>query len=162
MKNARKITSILVVASMTIVMFGGCSSKKADTAVPSSSTTQAATTAKTDNKKFDPTAMKVLYADTLKALVTDSTITQAQSDKVLEAITKDMPQGTDKPAGTPPTGTDKPSENPPAGTDKPKEGKNPNDDKLSALVTSKVITQAQADTINKKIGEAMKSSSTKQ
>ena len=42
MKHAKKITSILIIASMTITMFVGCSSKSADT----SANTTTATTAK--------------------------------------------------------------------------------------------------------------------
>ena len=38
--------------------------------------------------------MKALYSNTLKSLVTDGTITQSQSDKVLVAETKNTPQNT--------------------------------------------------------------------
>ena len=144
MKNAKKITSILIVASMTMVLFVGCGSTKTDTTT--NTNTNATTNSQT--RKSDPTAIKTLYSDTLKSLVTDGTITQAQSDQVIESVTKNVPQDTE-------TGKS-------AGTDKPKDtgkstGTKPKNNRLSELVTSGVITQAQADTINQKIGEAMKS-----
>ena len=155
MKNAKKITSILIVASMTMVLLVGCGSAKADTAT----NTNTNATTKSQKRKSDPTAIKTLYSDTLKSLVTDGTITQAQSDQVLEAVTKNVPQDTEKVKSA---GTDKSS-----GTDKPKDtgkstGTKPKNNRLSELVTSGVITQAQADTINQKVGEAMKSNQSSQ
>jgi competence protein ComGC len=143
MKNAKKITSILMVASMTMVLLVGCGSTKTDT---TTNTNTNATNSQT--RKSDPTAIKTLYSDTLKSLVTDGTITQAQSDQVLEAVTKNVPQDTETGKSA---GTDKSS-----GTDK-STGTKPKNNRLSELVTSGVITQAQADTINQKVGEAMKS-----
>ena len=156
MQNAKKITSILIVASMTMVLFIGCGSTKTDTNTNATNS---------QTRKSDPTAIKALYSDTLKALVTDGTITQAQSDQVLEALTKNVPQdtetgksaGTDKSSGTDkPNGTDKTN-----GTGKPT-GTKPKNNRLSALVTSGVITQAQVDTINQKVEEAMKSNQSSQ
>ena len=149
MKNAKKITSILIVASMVMVLFVGCGSTKTDTTTNANTN---ATNSKT--RKFDTTAIKTLYSDTLKSLVTDGTITQVQSDQVLEAVTKNVPQDTETGKSA---GTDKSS-----GTDKSKDtgkstGTKPKNNRLSELVTSGVITQAQADTINQKVGEAMKS-----
>ena len=144
MKNAKKITSILMVASMTMVLLVGCGSTKTDTTT--NTNTNATTNSQT--RKSDPTAIKTLYSDTLKSLVTDGTITQAQSDQVLEAVTKNVPQDTETGKSA---GTDKSS-----GTDK-STGTKPKNNRLSELVTSGVITQAQADTINQKVGEAMKS-----
>lgn len=155
MKNAKKVTLILIVASMTMALFVGCGSKKTDTTTNTNSQT----------RKSDPTAINALYSDTLKSLVTDGTITQAQSDQVLEAVTKNVPQDTEtgKSAGTDKSsGADKPN-----GTDKTNgtgksTGTKPKNNRLSELVTSGVITQAQADTINQKIGEAMKSNQSSQ
>jgi len=154
MKNAKKITSILIVASMTMVLFIGCGSTKTDT---TTNTNTNATNSQT--RKSDPTAINTLYSDTLKSLVTDGTITQAQSDQVLEAVTKNVPQDTEtgKSAGTDKSsGTGKPN-----GTGK-STGTKPKNNRLSELVTSSVITQAQADTINQKFGEAMKSNQSSQ
>lgn len=145
MKNAKKITSILIIASMSMVMFAGCSATKA-------ATTTNTTTTKTQTSKVNPTAIKTLYTDTLKNLVTAKTITQAQSDKVLAAVIKNVPKGTGsgKTNGT----TNKSSGNKKSGT----RFKN---NQIATLVTSGVITQAQADTINTKISEAMKNKQSK-
>jgi|GEM_PF-1028427 len=170
MKNAKKITSILTVAAITMAMFVGCSSNKTNANSTTTSTTQVAS----NTKKNDSTTMKTIYTNVLKTLVTNKTITQAQSDKVLAVVVKDMPTGDkkqgdaaqpegQKPSGTPPTDNrnsssaattdgEKPSGTPRSG------GTNSKNDKLSALVTSKVITQAQADTINKNAQSAMNSS----
>ena len=137
MKSAKMIASILIIASIVISV--GCSSKKV-------TTTQNTTNSQT--RKFDPAAMKTSYENVLKSLVTAGTITQAQSDKVLEAVTTNS-QGTriNKTAGT---GNQNPA-NKPSGT-------RLKNNQLSALVTSGVITQTQADTINQKIQEARKNS----
>ena len=153
MKHAKKITSILIIASMTMTMFVGCSSKNANasgnttTTAKTISTTKTTTTGQARNKKFDPTAMKTLYSNVLKSLVTAGTITQIQSDKVLTAETTNTPQSI---AASKVTGTAVPK-----GTNKPN-GRRPMNDRLSVLVTRKVITLAQFDTINQKIKEAMK------
>jgi len=144
MKNAKKITSILIVTSMAITMFVGCSSKNADTSAKTTTTSaQPIATGQALNKKFDPVAMKTLYSNVLKSLVTAKTITQLQSDKVLAAETRNAPQS---------KGTSKQR-----GINKPN-GRRPTNNKLSALVTKKVITLAQFDIINQKIQEAMKNS----
>jgi len=153
MKNAKRITSVLIATALTMAMFVGCSSKTAET-----STTMAAAG---NSKSYDSTAMKTLYSSVLKALVTDKTITQIQSDKVLAVLGAARP--TDgrkrggkgqadgqKPSGEAPTGNQKPSGNAHAN------GTRPKNNRLSQLVTSKVITQAQADTINKNVQAAMK------
>jgi competence protein ComGC len=151
MKNAKKITLILIIISTAVIMFVGCSSKKIDTTTNTNTTNS-------QTRKFDPTVTKALYSDTLKNLVTAGTITQEQSDKVLEALTKNVSQGTgiNKPAGT----TNQNPANKPSGAGKPA-GTRPKNNRLSALVTSGVITQAQADTINTKISEAMKNNQAK-
>ncbi len=121
------------------------------------------TTAKTSNmgggmgsgakgNQMDPTAIKTAYGAVLKALVVDKTITQAQSDKVLVAATENMQGG---------GGGTRPDDNAQVDGAKPEDMPNsdrarPGNDRLSALVTSKVITQAQADTINQKLQDAMK------
>ena len=87
--------------------------------------------------------MKTLYSNVLKSLVTAGTITQIQSDKVLSAETRNT-------AKSMATGTACQK-----GTNKPN-GRRPMNNRLSVLVTSKVITLAQYTTINQKIKEAMK------
>ncbi|MGV8981588.1 hypothetical protein [Clostridium sp.] len=163
MKNVKKITSILMAASITMILFSACSSKTADTTSTTTETTAVTTDASktADNKRNDPTAMKTTYTNVLRALVTDSTITQVQSDKVLAIVVKEPTDG-EKPTGTPPTDGEKPSGTPPTDGSKPNDTnsadeRKPKGDRLSELVTSKVITQAQADTINEKVQAAMES-----
>lgn len=99
----------------------------------------------------DLTAMKTAYGAILKALVVDKTITQEQSDKILVAVTGNMQAGSSgvRPDDKAPVDGVKPDATMDAGGGKPK------NDRLSELVTGKVITQAQADTINQKFQESM-------
>ncbi len=122
MKNT-KITSVLISASISILIFVGCSSTKAPTTVKPSNTMKSSMNT---SKSNSTTMMKTLYSDTLKSLVTDKTITQSQSNKILKELTRDMSQVKG------------------------------NINRLSALVKSHVITQAQSDKINQRIQEAMK------
>lgn len=144
MKNVKKITSILIVSSMAITMFVGCGSKSANTSDQTTDNTQST---QKGNKRFDPTAMKTLYSSALKSLVSAKTITQSQSDKVLAVETKNVQRGTEKGRSS---GTGKQS-----GTNKGNR-KNNMGNKLSTLVSSKVITLAQSNTINQKLQDAMK------
>jgi hypothetical protein len=154
---------------MTMVMAVGCGNKAA-------STSQAANATAPGNQSNFAAAMTNVYTNALKGLVTAGTITQAQSDKVLVVLKNSAPGGrggapsanSNNSAGTAPTGTPpsgnaatgtQPSGTPPTGN--APTGTNPNSNRLSELVTSKVITQAQADTINQKIQEAMKNSQPK-
>lgn len=154
MKNAKKITSILIVATITMGMFVGCGSK---------TTADASTTTQTTGaiQKNDSSTMKTTYSTVLKALVTDKTITQVQSDKVLALVSKAMPTGGggkadgQKPSGTAPTDGQKSGEKP-SGIAK-QGAANSRNNQLASLVTSKVITQVQANTISTKVQAAMKS-----
>jgi hypothetical protein len=165
MKRKSKITSVLVITAITMALSVGCSSKKADTA-----TTEVAgnvTNSRTSGAKQTTAEMKTVYSNILKALVIDKTISQVQSDKVLVEVTKartgnfgnERPSGTegkDKPTGTEPgDGTKGEAPEGGQGGEAPADGTRPKNDRLSTLVTSKVITQAQADTINEKIQDAM-------
>ena len=149
-----KITTTIIITSMSVLLFAGCSSSKTNASTANETTNSQA-------RQIDGTAIKTLYSTVLKELVTANTITQVQSDKVLEVVNKDMPQGGggDKPTGTPPATTDDTTK----GT--PPDGSNdsqPKNDRLSELVTSKVITQAQSDAINSKISASMGSNQPKQ
>jgi hypothetical protein len=93
----------------------------------------------------DPAVMTTAYSTVLKILVTEKTITQEQSDKVLLAVTENV-QGD----GSRPVDGQKPNDAPQ--TDRA----NPKNNRLSELITNKVITQEQADTINQKLQDAMK------
>jgi len=159
MKNAKKITSILIVATITMGMFVGCGSK---TTADASTTTQMTGA----TQKNDSSTMKTTNSTVLKALVTDKTITQVQSDKVLALVSKAMPTGGgrtggggkadgQKPSGTAPTDGQKSGEKP-SGIAK-QGAANSRNYQLASLVTSKVITQVQANTISTKVQAAMKS-----
>ncbi|MBC8063041.1 MAG: hypothetical protein H7Y18_20610 [Clostridiaceae bacterium] len=162
MRNVKKITSILIIASITMVMFIGCSSKKSD------ATAQTRGNGQMGNRNFDPAAIKTRYENALKSLVTAGTITQEQSDKVLEAVTKNVPQSGNQGM----KGSDKTS-----GNGKPNEQQNnqqgqqkgtgsglggPRNSQLNTLITSGVITQPQADAINQKVQETMKNNANNQ
>lgn len=102
--------------------------------------------------QMDLTAIKTAYSNVLKTLVTDKTITQAQADKVLVAATENMQGG---------RGGARPDDKAKVDGEKPDDKANigggmVKNDSLSELVTSKVITQAQADTINQKLQDAMR------
>ncbi|MBU3154380.1 hypothetical protein [Clostridium estertheticum] len=159
MKNAKKITSILIASSITMAMFVGCGSKT--TASTTAATTTTAVTTTTETTKPDTSTMKTTYTTVLKALVTDKTITQSQSDKVLAVVAKARPSG-EKPSGTAKEGSEKSTGSAPANGEKPSgtkptEGSNSKNNQLASLVTSKVITQVQANTINTKLQAARKS-----
>lgn len=178
MKNLKKNISIVIIASLTIIMFVGCSSYKKVGNSSNSDTTNNTGTSMTDT---GTQKTKELYSNTLKPLVTAGTITQNQSDKVITAITKDMSNDTETTdIGTPSPGTPRtitPGKNAPS-TGTPSIGTpgvgspatpvtgitgakmKPNISELNALVRSGVITQAQANAINQKIQEAIISNQT--
>ena len=136
-KIISNITIILVLLSMSVFLFAGCKSK--DTSSQANGKGQG-------RGNFDPAAMKTRYEEALKGLVTDKTIDQTQADKVLEAMTKNIPNAGAK--GTSKDKTAKPADTKP-GDGKQAGGQRPN--QLAELVTSKVITQAQADIITEKL-----------
>lgn len=106
-----------------------------------------------DKGQIDKADMKTAYSSVLKTLVSDKTITQVQSDKVLASATENMKGGR---GGTRPDDKAEADGEKPDGMD-PSDGTMNKNNSLSELVTSKVITQAQADTINQKLQEAMMS-----
>ena len=107
MKNKR-YTLILIIAIISSLLFTGCNTSIGEPSVMS------------------PT-IKAIYSNTLKELVSDKTITQIQSDKVIEEVKRNI--------------------NDSKGCI----------DELNELVMSSVITKLQADIINNKIKLALKS-----
>ena len=116
----------------------------------------APTGARSGINQRDPEAITTAYSTVLKTLVTEETITQAQSDSVLVAATENMQDGKPNGEREKPTGTE------PADAEMPRDaaqedGSRSKNNSLSELIASKVITQDQADTINEKLQETMKS-----
>ena len=88
MKNKRNIL-ILISASMTILIFVGCSSTKSPTTMKPSITMKSSMNTAQANSTL---MLRTFYSDILKALVTAKTITQTQSEIVLGELTRDVPQ----------------------------------------------------------------------
>ncbi|WP_298844645.1 hypothetical protein [Clostridium sp.] len=87
MKNT-KISSILIIVSLSTMLFAGCSSTKPTTKKP----IVTPKTAVNNTVKALSEDMKLLYTDTLKVLVKAKTITQTQSDKVMAEVKKNVSQ----------------------------------------------------------------------
>jgi len=138
MNKLNKITSGLIIISIVVFLFVGCQSSSAK------SSSVAQESAQGNRRKFDPVAMKKQYEDALKGLVTDGTIKQTQSDKVLVALTKNVPK----------VGTQAKNRNNTQSSQKNNQQTGTQNSirrsPLSELVTSKVITQAQSDIIMEK------------
>lgn len=173
MKNAKRIAAIVMATCLSISLFAGCSSKTASASDNTSSSAADANNKKANNNRNDPSAMKAIYTNVLKELVSDKTITQDQADKVLDALTNFTPpnggnqNGSASPNAAKPNRTPGPNQNKPDGSQQANGSKGNgadgngagvgrNRNRLSELVNSNVITQAQADTINQKVQEAMK------
>ena len=148
MKKAKRVIFLLIIASLTIILVVGCSSTKKLGIIKTSATTKYSQTI-----KYDATAIKSLYLKTLKAMVKAGTITQEQSDKVIRAVIKDLPKKAD---GT----SDENASNNVVEDVEADAGRtnNAHDNHiLSALIINRVLSQAQANTINQKLGETVKS-----
>ena len=152
LKNVQKTLVIILTISMITVLFAGCGSSSTSTQTKSQRKTQ--TNGKSQGKgSVDPAAMKTRYETALKELVSNKTITQAQSDKVLAALTSNVPK---KAQG----GTQN-SQEKNQNSNQGKEESKPKNNPLSSLVSSGVITQAQSDAIMQKIrGNQQNSQST--
>jgi hypothetical protein len=151
-KNGTKVVEFTIASSVTwLTETGVTTSKSSNQGGPSQGGLNQG--APNQGGPNDPSGMKTLYSTVLKALVADKTITQAQSDKVLVVATENMQPGR---GGAKPDGEPKADGTKPDDSAQP-DGAKPKNDRLSELVTSNVITQAQADTINQKLQEAMKS-----
>lgn len=135
----------LVAVSMSVFLFAGCQSKSNDnsTAQTTNNTTQS-------SKKPDPAQMKQRMQDNLKALVTAGTITQAQSDKILEALTANTGKKDDQ--GKSQNNAQNNNQNNQQSNNQQGNNQNrPRNNPLSKLVSDGTITQAQADAVMQKI-----------
>lgn len=143
MKNTKKVTLLLLLASIFILQFTGCGSQSsAGTSEPQ----QSAAFGQHANMPFDPAALKQSYEPALKELVSAGTITQDQADKVLAELTNSSPQAGNQKNQGQGTGQNGPN------------NRRGGFDRFGGLVSNGVITQAQADAINAKVMElSMKS-----
>lgn len=134
-----KTVLMLVAVSMSMVLFAGCQSKASNEGT-------AQTTNTTQNsKKPDPAQMKQKMQDNLKALVTAGTITQAQLDKILEALTANT--GKKNNQGNSQNNAQNNDQNNAQSNNQNKQRNNP----LTKLVSDGTITQAQADAVMQKM-----------
>ena len=145
MKKFNKILIVLAILSMTLVLFAGCQSKDS---------TSSGNGRNGQNGTFDKSTMEKNYKDKLATLVKAGTITQDQSGKILTALTARFdkkPQGNGGQAASNSANTKENNTGDTSSQDnRGGQGKgsfNP----LSDLVTQKVITQAQSDTVTKSV-----------
>lgn len=142
-----KILICITAASMAMFLMVGCGSSTAGNNGNGNSTN----TAQKSNR-FDPAQMKKRMQDNIQPLISNGTITQAQADKIIEAMTN-------RPAGNRQNNSQNGSQsnqqnngqsnqqNNNQGGQQNRQRTNP----LSKLVSDGVITQAQADAVMQKI-----------
>lgn len=132
-KTFSKTVIMLLVFTMSIFLFMGCQSKNG-------TSTQNSAQSSNGRGNFNKDAMKQRYQNSLQALVKDGTITQDQSNKILDSLTTNMNN----------FGGRRGSQNN-QGNQQNNNGNNqtsrPRSNPLSKLVSDGVITQQQADKI---------------
>lgn len=141
MKKFNKIVVVLVILSMTLLLFSGCQSK--DSASSGNGRNG-------EKGTFDKSTMEKNYKDKLATLVKAGTITQDQSSKILTVLTARFdkkPQGNGGQAGGNSASTNRKN----VASNSTKGKRQGSSSELSDLVTQKVITQAQADTVTKSV-----------
>lgn len=138
MKRLKKVLAVSLTIFTIAFLFAGCGS---------SASAKANQTQANGNfhgrGSFSPSAIKTRYEAALKELVSSKTITQAQADKVLNALTSNVRKNTTGETNK----NQQNGQNNSQGSRQNKSRYNP----LSSLVSSKVITQAQSDAIMQKI-----------
>lgn len=151
-----KAMILLLTVSMSIFIFAGCQSK--DNSSGGNQTTNKS--AKAGNK-LSPEEMKKRMQDSIQPLVADGTITQAQSDKIVEALSTNTRRkdgnASSQNNGQGNSGTDQKSNGQQDKSQDNKQNNNngqnkPRNNAINKLVSDGVITQAQADAVMKKIG----------
>ena len=144
MKNSkllRRVVGILLTIIALTAFLAGCGSSK------DSSSTQKQSQGRFQGRgSFDPAAMKTRYENGLKELVSDGTITQDQSDKVMSTLTANLDKMQQQRNSNNNGQTNNTQQNNGQGRQN-RIRSNP----LSELVSSGVITQAQSDAIMQKI-----------
>ena len=134
---SNNVVKSILVFSMCLILFTGCQSK-----------TATATSAKSPKRNFNAADMKKKMETNITALVTAKTITQSQADKVLAVLSASQMYSGEKTSQNGQT-KDKQTVQPKANTGNTPSSQRANP--LSKLVTDKVITQAQSDTIMEKV-----------
>lgn len=140
MKNSKissKVVVILLTLTMSVFLFAACNK--------STASSQNSGQNSTGRRQFNKDAMKQRYQNSLQALVKDGTITQDQSNKILDTLTANidnMGRGGRRPNNQ--------------GNNQNNGGQNNNgynqtsrsrNNPLGKLVSDKVITQDQADKV---------------
>ena len=140
----KNIVICLITVCMSAAVFIGCQSKSI------TSSTSKSTTSSDDRK--------TQIQNSIKSLVTDGTITQSQSDKIVTALTS-KPTGNQQ-GGQPSGQASSQSNSKPSGKpgDNQNEGQKPKNSPLSKLVSDGTITQAQADAVMQKLGKGSRGS----
>lgn len=144
-----KAMILSLTVGMTMFVFAGCGNSAAQT---SSNSTQSTTQSTSQNSnKPNAEQRKKKIQDSIQPLVSDGTITQAQSDKIVEALTSNThKQGSQ---GSSQNNQQSNQQNSSQQSNNQNNGQNkPRNNPLSKLVSDGVITQAQADAVMKKIG----------
>lgn len=123
---------------MSIFMFAGCQGKN-------STSSQNSAQGSNGRGNFNKDDMKKIYEDNLQALVKDGTITQDQSNKILDSLTTNMGNMGGR------RGTQNNQGNQQNNNEQNSNGGNqtstPRTNPLSELVSDGVITQEQADKV---------------
>lgn len=132
-KKIFKLASVLLIFGLAVFLLAGCGSSKSDNNT-------------SGNKSgFNQAEMKQRYSDKLKELVSNGTITQAQSDKILTALTTGKQGNFNRKQNS---GQDNSTKNRSQNSSNSNGQTNRrNFNPLSKLVQDGTITQQQADTV---------------
>lgn len=147
--SGKMILALITVVMSTSLLFGCQSKSNNNTSTNTSSGTNQTTSSSTQNSKSpNQEDMKKQMQEDIKSLVTAGTITQAQADKIIEALTPSDNSKKDSQQNPP---QNPPQQNNNEGSNKDGNQNKPKDGRLSKLVTDGTITQAQADAVMQKI-----------
>lgn len=158
MKSKLNIIAAVAALAATALLLTGCGASETNTAAgqspsPSAQSDTGGAKPSGNNRGLSGASMTETYDTALKDLVAAGTITQDQSDKVMEALKSTGNQSGQTQNGTggqnSPSGTQQGTQS--AGGSQRFGGERQN--ALKPLVTNGVLTQAQADAISQKVRE---------
>lgn len=139
MKKIYKITTVLLVFAVITLLFAGCQNNNASAQTSG------------NGRGFNQAQMKQRYSDKLKELVTNGTINQTQSDKILTALTTQMQNGFKRSQnngqGNSQSGNQSNSQNSNQSNGQGNQQNRQSFNPLTKLVQDGTITQQQADTV---------------